>query len=320
MRPFLAICLVLAIFILPVPSHGQTKDPSAPLTVPQYIQELDQSIAIVQQLDKQPQKASDLLHTLPSAWQVQVEGGNFEIPAESIRRDLAAWQAKPTRPALDLIRQHLETLRYQAAGYETNTRNIAAQQSLLNNILSRSEFRNVHGQSWIDRFKQKIQDLLLRLLGKVVTSSAIPMISDLLVYGLTVIAVVMIAYWLYRSLRESTRLETIMPVHLPVSAKEWPLWLAEARSAAARGEWRDAIHLAYWGGISFLEVQGAWRPDRARTPREYLRLLPPASAHQPVLRALTVRLESVWYGMEVAGAESFEQTLAELELLGYPCN
>jgi hypothetical protein len=146
------------------------------------------------------------------------------------------------------------------------------------------------------------------------------MISDILVYGLIVGAVIAVAYWMYRSLRDSTRLETIMPVNIPVSGKDWPVWLFEARTKAAMGEWRDAVHLAYWGGISFLEAQGSWRPDRARTPREYLRLLPATSSHQPALRALTMRLEGVWYGMQVAGPDSFEQTLAELERLGCPCN
>jgi hypothetical protein len=125
---------------------------------------------------------------------------------------------------------------------------------------------------------------------------------------------------MYRSLRDGTRLETIMPVAMPVSAKEWPIWMSEARAAASRGEWRDAIHLAYWGGISFLEAGGAWRPDLARTPREYLRLLPATSAQHPTLHALTVRLEGVWYGMQTASADGFEQTLAELERLGCPCN
>jgi hypothetical protein len=112
---------------------------------------------------------------------------------------------------------------------------------LLTSILSRSEFRGVQGPSLWGRIKQRVSDFLLHLLGRLVSSSSIPMISDILVYGLIVIAVLAVAYWLYRSLRDGTRLETIMPNVLPVSAKEWPLWLAEARAAAARGEWRDAI-------------------------------------------------------------------------------
>ena len=137
---------------------------------------------------------------------------------------------------------------------------------------------------------------------------------------LAVCAVLGVAYWMYRSLRESANLETIMPHPVPVSAKQWPLWLQEARAAAARGDFREAVHLTYWSGISFLEAQGAWRPDSARTPREYLRLLPANSERQPALRSLTNRLELVWYGMGDVNSEVFQQSLTELEKLGCPCN
>jgi hypothetical protein len=320
MRPFLAIWFLLVVGLVPKPSPAQTAGASATLTLTQYIQTLDDALATVHKLSDDPQGAAHLVQTLPAAWHVEVDGRTFDIPTSSIRRDLGAWQAKPTTASLELIVQHLETLRYQAVAYQDSVLNVASQRSLLNSILARGEFSNVRGQSWLDRLKQRFYDLLWRLLGKLVSSSSIPMIGDILVYGLIVVAVLAVAYWMYRSLRDGARLETIMPVNVPVSAKEWPIWMAEARSAAARGEWRDAIHLAYWGGISYLEAQGSWRPDRARTPREYLRLLPATSEHQPALRALTMRLEGVWYGMQVAGADGFEKTLAELERLGCPCN
>ena len=117
----------------------------------------------------------------------------------------------------------------------------------------------------MDRLKQRITELIIRLLGRAFSSSAVPVISNIVVYGLIALAVLALAYWMYRSVRDSARLETIMPVGAPVSAKGWLLWISEARAAAARGDCRDAIHLAYWAGISFLEMQGAWHPDIART-------------------------------------------------------
>ena len=113
--------------------------------------------------------------------------------------------------------------------------------------------------------------------------SVIPTVGRILVYSLLGIAMLVLALWLYRSLRRGAATERVVPPVLPVSAKEWTVWMAEAREAALRGNWRDAIHLSYWAGISFLEIAGMWRPDRARTPREYLRLLPSASEYQPAL-------------------------------------
>jgi hypothetical protein len=319
MRHTLAIWFVLVMCLTPPMSPAQPAESPAPLTLAQYIQALDDSLAAVRAIKGDPQRAADLAQSLPAAWKVEVDGKIFEISTEGIRRGLGAWQKKPETPGLDLILQHLETLRYQAAGYETPAPQTASRRSLLNDILARSEFRNVHGQTWLDRFKQRLTELLIRLLGRMFSSSAIPVISDVVVYGLIGLALLALVYWMYRSLRNSARLETIMPVSVPVSAKEWPIWITQARAAAACGQWADAIHLAYWGGISFLEAQGSWRADKARTPREYLRLLPAASAHQPTLRALTMRLEGVWYGMQTAGPDGFQETLAELERLGCPC-
>jgi len=319
MRHFLAIWLFLVVGFGLKTSPAQTADASSTLTITQYIQTLDEALAAVHEVSAESQGAAHLVQTLPAAWHVEVDGRTYEILTSSIRRDLGAWQAKPTTASLQLILRHLETLRYQAVAYQDAVPDVASQRSLLNNILARGEFKNVRGQSWFDRLKQRFYDFLFRLLGKLVSSSSIPIIGDILVYGLIVIAVLAVAYLMYRSLRDGARLETIMP-NVPVSAKEWPIWMAEARAAGARGEWRDAIHLAYWGGISYLEAQGSWRPDRARTPREYLRLLPANSEHQPALRALTMRLEGVWYGMQAAGADGFDKTLAELERLGCPCN
>jgi hypothetical protein len=292
----------------------------SPLTLSEYVQVLNSSLASVRALKADPQKTEEAIRNLPSAWQVEVDGRSFEVSTETVHQELGTWQRNREAAALDRAERHLELLRDQASASESSPPDFSSRRLALNNILSRHEFRNVRGQSWIDRMKQRINDFLLKWIGRAISASAIPVISDIVVYGLIVVAVLSLAYWMYRSLRESARLETIMPVSVPVSAKKWPIWMAEARAAASRAEWSNAIHLAYWGGISFLEIQGAWIPDVARTPREYLRLLPATSTHQTALRSLTVRLESVWYGMRDADEEGFRQAVAELEKLGCGCN
>ena len=89
-----------------------------------------------------------------------------------------------------------------------------------------------------------------------------------------------------------------------------------SRAAAERGDWREAVHLAYWAGISFLEAQGLWRPDRARTPREYLRLLPPANTARPALQALTRSFEQIWNAQRPASDSDYGAALSHLEALG----
>jgi hypothetical protein len=315
MRSFSALALMTAVCAVACAS-AQTVVASRPLTLGEYVQAVDDTLAQVHSLKTEQAKGEDVLRDLPPAWKVQVDGKTFEVSTEPVRSALGQWQTKHDSASIDKAVQYLETLRSQAAAAEPSTPDFSARHATLSSILARSEFSNVQAQTWMERLQERIQRILGRWLGKALSAKVVPVISDILVYGLIIIAVLVLAYWMYRSLKEGARLETIMPVAVPVSAKQWPIWIAEARAAAARRDWRDAIHLAYWGGISFLEVQGSWRPDVARTPREYLRLLPAGSGHQPELRALTIRLESVWYGMQPANEEGFQQTVAELERLG----
>jgi hypothetical protein len=291
------------------------------MSLAEYTQALEDARMVALSLKEDPRNATDLLAHLPvNSWKVREANSEFEVPTVSLRNAIEEWRKKNDAAALQRIIAQLEELQADAQSYQTPPSDLGARRALLNSILARHEFRDVHGPTWIDRLKQRLAELLLRLLGKAFASSTIPVISDILVYGLMLFAVLGVAYWMYRSLREAANLETIMPLPMPISAKEWPIWLQEARAAGARGDWREAVHLAYWSGISFLEAQGAWRADSARTPREYLKLLPADSARQPALRALTNKLELVWYGMGEANPDVFQQAIVELEKLGCPCH
>jgi Domain of unknown function (DUF4129) len=59
-----------------------------------------------------------------------------------------------------------------------------------------------------------------------------------------------------------------------------------------------------------------WKPDRARTPREYLRLLSSSSEHRETLTALTRIFELSWYAKRDSNEGTFSQTLQALEKLG----
>jgi uncharacterized protein DUF4129 len=315
---------ILAILVWPVLALGlclicvaQTPpDPSPSVTLDEYITALDGLDSTIKSLDGKNPDTSELLQKIPSAWRVKTGQQTFEVSSEWLRNELFEWKNHPDEKARNLITKRLEHLRSEAAGFALPVSDASDKQAQLNHILSAQEFHNVHGPTWMDRLKQRLVELLIRLLGRTLGSSVIPAIGNVVVYGLIAAAVLLLAYWMYRSIKNSGELETILPHPLPISSKEWTLWMAEARAAADRGNWRDAIHLGYWCGVSFLEAQGLWRPDYARTPREYLRLLPTSSEHHPTLLALTRSFEIVWYGKQEADAAAFSQTLSQLEKLG----
>ena len=101
------------------------------------------------------------------------------------------------------------------------------------------------------------------------------------------------------------------PAPEAASARDWQLWLADARKAAAAGRWREAIHFVYWAAISRLESRRMWPADRARTPREYLALIAPEDPRQPCLASLTRSFERTWYG----GREAAETDYRKAEAL-----
>jgi len=310
-----SICLCTAATAEPAPARSQT----GTLTVYEYIAELDGLASTAKQL-VHPEDAPKLLNSILPVWRIQTPQQTFEVRSEWLRQDLNDWQKKPSREIQDRIVARLQILRAEAASFQGSPKDVSQKRVLLNGILAGREFQNIHGPTWLDRFKQRVVELLIRLLGRVFQSSAIPTIGNVVVYGLMALALLAVAYWMYRTIRNNAGVEAIVPLSLSVSSKGWKVWMKEARLAAESGNWRDAIHLGYWCGISFLEAQELWRPDTARTPREYLRLLPSASEHSKTLGTLTRTFELVWYGTQEADANAFSETLAQLEKLGCQSN
>jgi len=286
------------------------------VTLAQYGEQLDRLLSATRQLDKSSGQTTELLRDLPLSWQVRDGEKTFKISTEWLRQDLRRIQEKPDPALATTIQERLKVLRADLDGYQKVPDDTSSKRALLANILAQREFRDVHGPTWLDRFKQRLLAFIVSILERLFQSSAIPTIGKLFVYGLVGVAVAALAIWAYRRIRSDAALERIVPDTVPVSAKEWTVWMAEAREAADKGKWPDAIHLAYWAGISFLEAQGLWKPDRARTPREYLRLLPSSNAQHATLAALTGSFEIVWYGARTADAKAFSQAIAELEKLG----
>jgi hypothetical protein len=286
------------------------------ITTDRYLADLDELIAATDRLTDHPDELSAVVARIPDYWRLESAQGTIEIPTATLSQALTEWGKAPDDKALSRVRDHLALLRSEARDYARAPADSAEARARLNAILSRREFNDVHGQTWQDRLRQAIQDFLIWLLGEAFRSSTIPTIGEFLIYALVVAAFIALAIWVYRSLRKSAETAETLALPQPVSAKEWSAWLAEARGEAERGNWANAIHLAYWAGISLLEAQGAWRPDQARTPREYLRLLPASSEHQPTLMALTRGFEIVWYGGHEADAGAFAETMTHLEKLG----
>lgn len=294
---------------------GADSAPDHGLTVPEYRVQLYGLREDAQRLVGSAPIPDSLQH-LPLRWRVHTDQRDFEISTEGLRRDVRRYESDGKAANASAIRIRLDCLRREIDSFELAPPDLSTQRRALDSILARREFNNVHGPTWMDRLKRWVLETLIHLLRRLFRSSAIPTVGRYVVYALIGAAGLALLYLVYRSIFQNPEFEEVVPRDLPVSAKEWTIWLSEARTAAGRDDWRDAIHLAYWAGISFLEREGFWKPDRARTPREYLRLISPESDKREILTSLTRIFELAWYARREASEQTFTQTLAELEKLG----
>jgi hypothetical protein len=86
-------------------------------------------------------------------------------------------------------------------------------------------------------------------------------------------------------------------------------WAARAYAALRQGDAREAMHCGYHAVLFRLEEQGVWRVDDARTPREYVRLLPAQDARRDAFIDLTRRFEQTWYGSRAADGAGLIENL-----------
>jgi len=192
-------------------------------------------------------------------------------------------------------------------------------QPVLRSVLAASEFRDTTGPSFWDRFWQKVAAWIDDQLNALSASHGpSKTLVRLLTFGSILIALTLLVWWYIRQLRQQ-RIAIGASGRLPhpdsASAVAWQQWLEQAHTQAAAAEWREAVHLLYWSAISRLESLGKWPADRARTPREYLQLLPPEDRKRPDLATLTRSFERIWYGPSLARESDFQNALALLERL-----
>jgi hypothetical protein len=247
----------------------------------------------------------------PQQWSVATSDGQYSISSQPLRALLGEERIPAARQWLDHMAAELESYSKPAAEAGSNAR------ATLDIILARREFSGVHPPSAWDLFRDRValwvMSLLERLLGVAAEHGAV---GQALFWILVAAAVGLIAMWLIQIWRRTDPMLALPRVGSILMSRDSMAWLVEARKAAAAGQWREAIHAAYWAGIARLQESRTLAEDRTRTPREYLRLMPAGQPASGPLRALTLGLERFWYAKQSAGAQDFEESLKHLETLG----
>ena len=266
--------------------------------------------------------------SLPKAWAVEAGGRHYDVPTDLLVSRLVKAEKQPELRGqqIDQARDYLDALAAETASLsgQPPTRTDSAR-SKLNAILARSEYAHTRQQSWWEKLRARINEILFNALVRIFrrVGGQASLGYALLWIGVCA-AAILIAYWIFRRWFRTARGEEMALQAAAVPSRSWQEWVFAAREAAGRGDYRMAIHCAYWAGIARLQDLGALAPDRAKTPREYLRaltksklILPETLAtRQQALSLLTSRLEKIWYGYQIATEADFRDSLTQLETLG----
>jgi len=223
---------------------------------------------------------------------------------------------KPTTSELLLaaearMTQEIAQANSAAAGSLAAAPDYAQERATMKQVLAGRDFRGLEAPTARDSLLEKLSEWLNRFLesiGKLHASSV--WAGRVMVWGFILAACVGLAWGLLQLERRwRIRLvpESDGSAAGAATARDWQLWLNDARNAAAAGQWREAIHCVYWAAISRMESKRLWPADRARTPREYLALVAAEDPRRAGLATLTGSFERSWYGGRMAGESEYLQ-------------
>jgi hypothetical protein len=307
--PFLAISL----------NAEQSQAPaklSMDLDLPGYEAELDRCDQAVQHRDAIPQ----LRQSLPRIWHVRTSEGTVQVSTTWLSSELEKLEQEPATHGViaNQIKSHLAAMRQAATELETVSHDSwsANARERLDKILDRREFAGERGPSQLEllqaRISRWIERQLLRLLSRLHPGAQA---GDAMSWAIVGIAFFALCYWIVQSLAGHSRSpQQFAAVASPSNNPR--TWARDALAAADRGDYREAIHCAYWAGVVHLEARGMLKSDRARTPRESLRLLDPHPTEQELLREFTRLFELIWYGYRPASANDWSSARTHLENMG----
>jgi uncharacterized small protein (DUF1192 family) len=313
----LPICLPSLLCAQVAPSANEPKTENT-YDVASFQTELRRLYGALQSKSSSKAAAADLSGSLPSSWSVRATGQTYRISTEPLREML---RTSSTQEAKEWIAQ----LQSEVAGSQVPAAASPAARTELDHILGRKEFRGARAPGPWDELRKRIsawlEKLFLWIFGGILRH---PLGGQILFWLLVLGGAALIALWVFRFLVSRDNLNTFQPEPASEVTRNWQEWIRLAREAAGRGDFREAVHSAYWAGIARLEDLGAVPKDRTKTPREYLRYVsqsdlaaadPQRSPREP-LKVLTSRMESIWYANRGARQEDFRESLVQLEALG----
>ena len=313
---FAVASLAVALLVPAAARAGQT--PVEDLDAPAYVAMLRHLADQVRATDG-PAAAATLAHDLPPAWTVRSGDQRFTVPAAPIVDALTSTPASSWSESRAAAIARIEALREEASPLaRTGAPPRPHLRRALAEVLAAPEFRGRQRYAELMALVDRVRRWLRSWLPDPKEGSAV--VVPILRYATWVIAVVafgLLAWLTWRVLRGASRDTAARPRPMrgadPVDARTWA---ARARAAAASGDAREAVRCAYHAVLHRLDEEGAWTIAEARTPREYMRLLPAADRRQPAVSFVARLFEGTWYGGAEPAIDDARAAVHHLRELG----
>ena len=291
---------------------------AAPWSVPAYVAELDRLSAFLETATVG--EAIAISRSLAPRWIVDTGTERVAVDASWLLAGLRqAGDAGEEWPSVrERLRRRLLAMGEHAAGAGTVSGALHGNlRAAVQDVLARPEFQQSAGARWREALQQRIGAWIESFFSRIgIGGVSGRLVATTLAWVAALAPLVGLGIWLARTLAAGSRAVSIGMApgdRHRLSAREWAL---RAVAALRAGNAREAVRCAYNGALRRLEDDGVWRIDQARTPREYLRLLPAGDSRGPAVRELTALFEQVWYGNRGIGAADASRVGANLESLG----
>lgn len=298
---------------------------STPLDLQGYAAELGRWSASASRLRDHPEEAATLRRQLPDHWKVAIDEQRFVVSTKWLGDMLDRLAASPNS-AIEIseeIGSRLGSMLQDSQDLaQISEPNPQLARAKLGVILRRREFRDVRTPNQMESLWDRLVDWVWRFIGKLFSHvGSHPAVASVFLWVVVVALSLIFLGWLIYSLTHLSLAPVAFrpspaPAEGAIPPGTWQEWAGQARAAASRGEYRDAIRIIYGAAVRRIEESGTWQVDASRTHREYVRLLPKDSSQRPPLVAITTSFERVWYGSVQATSADCDVALSELESLG----
>jgi Domain of unknown function (DUF4129) len=320
MRSRIFVFAVLAASWLPCGAQTPPGAEAPPSAITELdLQSYQSELSRIEETIKNVQDIRELRRALPDSWTVKDGDRIYRVPTKEITDALAQIERDPKKTLvatqlnarLHAMQQHAAALALPPSGPNAGEAN-----AKLTKILERGEFQAAAGPSSWDLLRARIArwivEHILRLLRLLHIRGKT---GNMIAWGVIFLAVVLLFYVVYVRLSKAAKGVRFKAEVEPASS-DARHWAQEALAAADRGDYREAIHCAYWASVARLEDILILPKDRSRTPRESLRLLEQHPKEQGVLETLTHNFELIWYGYRPASATEWAGAKEQMEKIG----